>query len=161
MSRTLFTAVILALANTISVGVYAQTQPDAASAFSKIDVSSPLERVMVPYTIDTGTVGNWDTLSVGGDFVDITGAATGSVEVPLPTEEHPIVYVSLLQDDVTKSGGGEDALVFRQKRYARVQCREHGYDGFNSSSCLFHGDSGGKPSSLTTCSRSIQDLQNL
>lgn len=43
------------------------------------------------------------------------GAPTGTVEVPLPTEDQPLVYVRLLRDDVYTSGGGEDVLVLGKK----------------------------------------------
>lgn len=135
MSRTLFVAVILASVSIMSVGVFAQTQTYTSPP--EVGVSGPSERVVVPYTIDTSTVGNWDTLSVGSDFVDITGAATGSVEVPLPTEEHPIVYVSLLKDDVTKSGGGEDALVLGRKDTLEFTAKNTAMTGLTQPLVLF------------------------
>ncbi len=92
----------------------AQTELTRVS-LQTVGVSSPPEQRMVPYTIDTNTIGNWSTLNVGEDFTDITGAPTGTVEVPLPTEDQPFVYVSLLEDDVYTSGGGEDVLVFGKK----------------------------------------------
>ena len=82
----------------------AQTELTRVS-FRTVGISSPPERRMVPYTIDADAVGNWDTLSIGDNFTDITGAPTGTIEVPLPTEDQPLVYVRLLTDDVYTSGG--------------------------------------------------------
>ena len=114
MTRVL-TAAVLTLANLMPVTVMAQSPIDTANISQNVEVSVPAERRVVPYTIDTSTVSNWDTLSIEGDFINISGAATGSVEVPLPTAEHPIIYVRLLKDDISKSGGGEDALVLGRK----------------------------------------------
>jgi hypothetical protein len=49
------------------------------------------------------------------DFLDVSRVSKGSVDVTLPTKDHPVVSVSLLPDDVSKSGGGEDVLVLGRK----------------------------------------------
>ncbi len=83
--------------------------------FQTVGMSSPPEQQMVSYTIDADTVGNWSTLNAGDNFEDISGKPTGTVEAPSPTEDYPIVYVSLLQDDISRAGGGEDVLVLGKK----------------------------------------------
>lgn len=92
----------------------AQTEPTRA-LFQTVGVSASTEGQTVPYTIDAATVGNWDTLNAGDIFKDISGEPAGTIEAPSPTQDYPIVYVSLLQDDISRAGGGEDVLVLGKK----------------------------------------------
>lgn len=108
-------SVVLLSAPSGGAASQASSSIQSNTSLQTVGVSSPPEQRMVPYSIDTNTIGNWSTLNVGEDFTDITGAPTGTVEVPLPTEDQPFVYVSLLEDDVYTSGGGEDVLVFGKK----------------------------------------------
>lgn len=99
-----------------NMGIAAQPQTLALNTSSQsVRASVPSERQVVSYTVDTSTVSNWDTLNVGNNFIDISGVPKGSVDAELPTKDNPVVYVSLLVDDVSKSGGGEDVLVLGKK----------------------------------------------
>ncbi len=106
----------LALALTSFNSGIAQTQAGSTSVpFQNVLVGDPAATQPVKFIIDTSTVGNYETIFVAGETVHIDGATEGTIDVPSPTEDEPIVYVRLQNADVSKAGGGEDVLVLGKK----------------------------------------------
>lgn len=106
MKRPHVILIALGLCVSFSLSRAAQPQANPAGASSQL----------VKFVIDTSTVANWDTMRVAGENIDLGGATTGSVNAPVPTETHPVVFVGLSKDDIYSAGGGEDVLVFGKKR---------------------------------------------
>lgn len=97
-------------------GGIAQTQADSTSVpFQYVLVGNPAATQPVEFVIDTNTVGNWDTVRVAGEDVDLDGTRAGFISAPMPTEKQPVIYVGLSRTDVYSAGGGEDVLVLDKK----------------------------------------------
>ena len=112
--KRLVTTLVLGLG--VSFGGVAQTQAGSASVpFQNVLVGNPAATQPVKFVIDTNTVGNWDTARVAGEDVDLDGVTAGSTNVPMPTEDQPVVYIGLSRADVYNAGGGEDVLVLGKK----------------------------------------------
>lgn len=118
MNWTLITNLVFALnlvPSNIGLSTSAPTNFSYAT-YQNVRVGDYANIQAVSFEIDSSTVQGWGSIStVQGTYTAVQGQTSGTVDITLPTQDNPFVFVDLLASDKEVGLAAYDVLVYSVK----------------------------------------------